>query len=146
MINYDRYSDIKAIIQKLEPHAWRALPLFYALSECDIVSSLYVWYLANQYTKESSARSFIYLGKTPSRVIERHIDDLKAYHILEADGSLAATLAVLLYDSYKSANNNLGSLPPSKDTFHQHLLSACCQAGYCGDSSLKKFLILKSGN
>ena len=41
MINSDTYFDIKAIIQELEPRACRALPLFYAISGGDIVSSLY---------------------------------------------------------------------------------------------------------
>ena len=102
------------------------------------MSSLYVWYLANQCTKESSARSLINFGKTPSRVTECHIDVFKAYYILEVDESLATTLAVLLYDSFKSANNDLRSLPPSKDTFHQHLLSACYQAWYLWQQSFEE--------
>ena len=65
---------------------------------------------------------FIHLGKTPSKVTERHIDVLEAYYILEVDRPLFTTLAVVLYDSYKSANNGLRSLPTSKDAFHQHHL------------------------
>ena len=58
--------------------------------------------------KKALQNLFIHLGKTPSRVTERHIDVLEAY-ILEGDASFATTLADALYDSFKSANNDLRS-------------------------------------
>ena len=58
--------------------------------------------------KKALQNLFIHLGKTPSRVTERHIDVLEAY-ILEVEASPAITLADALYDSFKSANNYLCS-------------------------------------
>ena len=57
---------------------------------------------------------------------------------MEVDGSLATTLAAALYDSFKYANNDLRSRPPSKDAFHQHLLRTCYQAGYLWRQSFEE--------
>ena len=39
-------------------------------------------------------------------------------------------LAATLYDSFKSANNDLRSLQPRKDAFQRNLLLSCYRAGY----------------
>ena len=75
----------------------------------------------NSAQKKALPDLFIYRGKSPSRVTERHICVLETY-ILEVDGYLATTIADALYDSFKSANDDLRSLPPSRDAFYQHLL------------------------
>ena len=74
----------------------------------------------NSAQKKALPDLFIHLCKTPSRVAERHIDVLEAY-ILRSMDSLPP-LAADLYYSFKSASNDLSSLPPSKDAFHRHLL------------------------
>ena len=92
-----------------------------------VVCMFDIW--LNSAQKKALPNLFIHLGKTPSRVTERHIDVLEAY-ILEVCWSLATKLAAALYDSFKSANNDLCYLLPSKYAFHQHLLGACYQTGY----------------
>ena len=44
--------------------------------------------------------------------------DILEVYILEVYGFLATTLAAALYDSFKSVNNDLRSLPPTKDAIH----------------------------
>ena len=69
-----------------------------------------------------------------------------AYTRLDVYGSHASTLAAARYDSFnKSANNDLRSLPPSKDALHQHLLRACYQAGYLWQQSLEEIDIPDPG-
>ena len=77
---------MKAIIQKLGPDTCRAPPLFYALSGCDIVSSLYgkgkckmfdIW--LNSAQKKAMTELFIQLGKILTRTTERHMDVLEFY-------------------------------------------------------------------
>ena len=48
--------------------------------------------------------------------------DVLEVYILEVDASLVTAPAAALYDSFKSANDDLRSLPPSRDAFYQHLL------------------------
>ena len=102
------------------PDACHALPLFYALSGCDIVFSLHgkgkykmfdIW--LNSAQKKSLTESFIQLGKIPTRTTECHMDVLVVY-ILEVYGFLATTLADARYDNFnKSENNDLRSLTHS---------------------------------
>ena len=117
-INSNKYFNIKAIIGL---DICSALPLFYDLSGCDIVSSLYdgkgickifdIWLNSEQ--KKALTEFFIQLGKTPTSITERHMDDLEAY-ILEIYGFLATTLATGLYGNFnESANNDLCSLTHS---------------------------------
>ena len=69
-----------------------------------------------------------------------------AYTRLDVYGSHASTLAAARYDSFnKSANNDLRSLPPSKDALHQYLLRACYQAGYLWQQSLEEIDIPDPG-
>ena len=86
MINSNKYFNIKAIIQKLGPVICRALPLFYALSGCDIVSSLYgkgkckmfdIW--LNSAHRKALIEILIQLGKSPTRITEHQMVVLEAY-------------------------------------------------------------------
>ena len=80
--------------------------------------------------KKALTEIFIQLGKTSTGITEHQMDSLEAY-ILDVYESRASTLAAACYDSFsKSTNNNLCSLPPSKNALHQHLFRACYQAGY----------------
>ena len=99
---------------KFGPDVYHAVPLFYALSGCDLVFSLYgkgkckmfdTW--LNSAKKKALTELFIQLGKIPTRTTERHMDVLKVY-ILEVYDFLATTLAAARSDSfYKSVNNDL---------------------------------------
>ena len=68
--------------------------------------------------------------------------DLLEKYVLELFGSRATSLAAARLDKFnKSIDNDLRSLPPSKDALYQHVLRACYQAGYLWWQSVEELEI-----
>ena len=145
MINSTKYFDIKAINQSLDLMFAMHCPFsmhYQSVILCP-VCMFDIW--LNSAQKKALTEIFIQLGKTPTRITEHQMVVLEA-SILDVYGSRASTLAAARYDSFnKSANNDLCSLPPSKDALHQHLLRACYQAGYLWQQCLEEIDIPDPG-
>ena len=63
--------------------------------------------------------------------------DLLENYVLELYGCRDISLAAARLDKFnKSNDNDLRSLPPSKDALRQHVLRACYQAGYLWRQSI----------
>ena len=145
LINSDKYYDIRGIIHKLEAGICRALPFFYAFSGCDTVSSFYgkgkckaydAWLNSTQ--KANLTEVFIQLGESPVEITPEQMDVIESY-MLELYGSRAITLVNARLDKFnKSTDNDLRSLPPSKDALRQHVLRACYQAGFLWRQSVEE--------
>ena len=87
-----------------------------------------VWLLSVY--KDELTEVFIQLGKSPAEITSDQIDILERY-MLEVYGSRATSLADARLDKFnKSTDNDLRSLPPSRDALRQHVLRAAYQAGY----------------
>ncbi len=148
LINSVKYYDIIKTIRTLGLDTCHALPFFYAFSGCEIVSSFFgkgkckmfdVW-LHSVY-KDDITEIFIKLGNSPIGVTPDQMDILEKY-ILELYGSRDTSLAAARLDKFnKSKDNDLRSLPPSKNALHQHVLRACYQAGYLWRQSVEEIEI-----
>ena len=148
LINSEKYHDIQKIIRTLGPTTCKALPFFYAFSGCDIVSSFYGKGKCKMYDtwmhcsyKDELTQIFTQLGESPSEITP-YQTSLLAKYVLELYGSNATSLGAARLDKFnKSSDNDLRSLPPSRDTFRQDVLRASYQSGYLWRQSVEELVI-----
>ena len=148
LINSDKYFNIKQIIHDLGSDTCLALPFFFAFTGCDTVSSFYGKGKCKAYDTwlksdgiDDLTDVFINLGKKPDQVTSKQIDILENY-VLQLYGSTHHTLAAERLDKFKkSAENDLRSLPPSREALYQHTLRASYQTGYLWRQSVEELEI-----
>ena len=132
------FYNITSAVESLGKETCSALPLFYALTGCDIVSSFFskgkckawdTWQKSGQ--KDELTALFSKLGDKPAALVNDQIDLLETF-VLELYGlSREDTLLQGRLNKFTmSTDDDLRKLPPGRDALTEHIKRACYQAGY----------------
>ena len=132
IINSSIFYDNGKIIAFLGTYICKALPFFYAFTECDIISSFYekgkckAWdtWLASEH-RNTYTELFSRLGNKPEFVSDNDLDIIERFvvelHIPSAQNTSSYFLASV---------NDLRKLPPSREALQEQAKCSCFQSGY----------------
>ena len=132
------YYDINKISLNLEEEKCRALPFFYALTGCDVVSSFYNhgkckfwdrWFESEE--EEDLTKVFINLSEKPESIEEDQISVIERFVGLVYYGKHIDYIdSERLRDFEHSTHSNLKLIPPSRSGLREHVKRAAYYAGW----------------